>query len=110
MPYQPDPQCDFPVTVVPYMNGHDPHQVRVENGLTPIDNDLVLLHSIRPLGLKHYPIPCRYDPSFGSTRQKVAMFAYNGVPSVGTLEKSYPTVPWPVLNQAVLDIWANRLS
>jgi hypothetical protein len=51
---------DFDVTVVAYVDGRDPNQIRtVHNSIVPIAYDCALLYSKKSLGVKSFPIPAR---------------------------------------------------
>ena len=115
MQTEPD-EDDFDVTVVAYVDGHNPNNIRtVHNSIVPLAYDCVLLHSRRSLGVKSFPIPARSRILLGKDAATavpvdVALLCYNGHPSPAMMRDRYPSSNTNDLFTAITDLWIDRLS
>lgn len=117
MAIQPIEGKDIEVKIVAFLDNTDVASIRTEGSpMTPVSEDLVLFRAEKDLGLKQHPIPRRHNPStFSSTTEHqetetIGLLGYNGYPSTNQIRKLYPEVSFPVLINAVKDLWIDRLS
>ena len=115
MQTKPD-EDDFDVTIVAYVDGHNPHIIRtVHNSIVPLSYDCVLLYSHISLGMKSFPTPARshFPPQNNAATAisvDVALLCYNGRPSPTMMSDRYPSTNISDLFTAITDLWIYRLS
>ena len=109
-------QHDYDVTVVAFVDGHDPDKIRTaHHSILPLGHDCVLLHSQRSLGLESFPTPVRshappHNDAATTFPIDASLLCYNGKPNPQRIRDLYPNTDPKDLITAIQDLWIDRLS